>query len=227
MERFRRALTFFWALAIAVCLHAAGTGAETLVAGGYSFSDEMGGFKLKSVQGAGTRERPFVIVQELKSHAPAILTVRKLPEEQTPSISPRIAPSPGVQLKLEVIAINKTGRIWVGYDLELQEKLHIPSTHGDGLSFDQLRKKTADVSANKFASIDRFFEPHDRIHFFKGHVNPGDSLEFAVHVTDVTPTSIFYFVQEPRFLFAHRQSPPGNGLASANRTLTLAFGQLR
>ncbi|MGI9483109.1 MAG: hypothetical protein ACR2OR_12215 [Hyphomicrobiales bacterium] len=207
-------------MALALCVQSAGPRADTLEAGGYSFSDEMGGFRLKTVRGAGTPDRPFVIVEELKSHAPAILTVRKLPEKPVRSFSPSIAPSQGVQIKLEVVAINKTGRIWVGYDLELQEKLHIPSTHGDGLSFDQLRKKAADVSANKFASVDRFFEPHDRIHFFKGHVNPGDSLEFAVHITDVTPTAIFYFVQEPRFLFARKDGGTALAAASSKQTLT-------
>lgn len=185
--------------------------AEPITTGGFSFSDEQGGFQIKSVVGLGTRDDPFIIVEELSFQGPVILTIRRLPTPPPGTPELYIPSLNGIQISLEKITINKTKHVWVGFDLELQEKLHVPSTHGDGLSFDQVGKKPADIRANRFLLADRLFEPHDRIHFFKGHVNPGSSVRFSMQITDITPTSEFFLRQEPQFLYARNnklQSAP-------------------
>ncbi len=200
----KRMLTALAALAISFGLNDP-VHAGQINIGGYSFSDELGGFQLKSVRGQGSRRNPFVIVEELQSPGPVILTIRRLPPPADAESGPHIVPLYGMQISLEKITVNKTGLVWVGFDLELQEKLNVPSPHGDGLSFDQVEKRENSVRANRFAVADRLFEPHDRIHFFKGHVNPDDSAQFTVHITDITPTKVFYLLQEPQFLFAQNQ----------------------
>ena len=185
---------------LATCLQVQ---AEELIAGQYSFSDELGGFRLKSVKGLGSREHPFVIVQELKEFAPAVLTIRRIKLPSGNKLRKLVpVPEMGMQISIHSLTINKTRKVWVGFDLELQEILHTPSTHGDGLSFDQVEKDPKDISADHFSLIDRLFEPYDRIHFFNGVVNPDATARFSVHITDVTPTNKFYLVQEPLFLTA-------------------------
>src|SRR4051812_15705463 len=45
-------------------------------AGGYSFSDELGGFRLLSATGKGTEEDPVIVVEELYAVAPVTLVIR-------------------------------------------------------------------------------------------------------------------------------------------------------
>jgi hypothetical protein len=45
-------------------------------AGAYSFSDELGGFRIAGVSGKGTRDDPIVITDELNSASPVTLFIR-------------------------------------------------------------------------------------------------------------------------------------------------------
>ncbi|MGI9373780.1 MAG: hypothetical protein ACR2OJ_14920 [Hyphomicrobiales bacterium] len=177
--------------------------AGEIIAGEFSFSDELGGFRILSVSGNGTPDNPFVVVQELSGIRPSILTIKRLnvPEEPINKSGWRI-PSGGTQVALRTVTKNKTRKVWVGFDIELQEILHSPSTHSDGLSFDQLGKDERDIRADRFDLVDRQFEPYDRIQFFEGRVNPDMTASFSMRITDVTPRDVFYLVQEPRFLVA-------------------------
>ncbi len=190
--------------AFLICAFGQSASAGEITAGGFSFSDELGGFRILSVSGNGTPENPYVVVQELSGIRPAILTIKRLDMPDTPSETGgwRI-PTGGTQVALRTVTTNKTRKVWVGFDMELQEILHTPSTHSDGLSFDQLGKDERDIRADKFKLVDRHFEPHDRIQFFEGSVDPDMTASFSVRITDVTPRNVFYLLQEPRFLVAH------------------------
>ena len=108
---------------------------------------------------------------------------------------------------LTKVVHNRTRRVWVGFELELQEVLHQPSVYGDGLSFDQGRAVPVEISSDAFARNHRLFEPYDRIRFEDGSVDPDGSVRLQGHITDPTPVSEFYLVQEPQILFADIGGP--------------------
>jgi hypothetical protein len=179
-----------------------GSAAEFL-AGGYSFSDELGGFRLLSATGVGTPSDPVVLVEEIDEVAPVVLVIRR----REPG---RSGPRSGLaQLTLEKNVANRSNRIWAGFEVELQEILGKPSDYGDGLSFNQFAAQPPDVSSDSFADNNRIFEPADRIRFERGHVDPGATARFRITITDPTPVQEFYLVQDPQLLSAGlpRQGP--------------------
>ena len=50
--------------------------AETWSTAGLSFSDELGGARLLSASGTGTRDDPIVLIEEIVGAGPAVLVVR-------------------------------------------------------------------------------------------------------------------------------------------------------
>ncbi len=167
-------------------------------AGGFSFSDELGGFRLISVSGSGTTTEPFVIVEEIFDNLPAVLVIRRQTGfEKLPSWKP------GAGSKLiyvKKIIRNLTNRGWTGFDLELRQLLDEPSRYEDGLSFNQVTRKETDVTSDKFADHRRRFEPRDSIRFEKGHVDTGAQLTLRLPISDTTPVGKFYLMQEPIYL---------------------------
>ncbi len=175
-------------------------------AGGLLFSDELGGFEILSVRGAGTLGDPIVISQRLSGIGPAILVVRLDPAGDA---ARQPAHRRGyLKLALVTRTRNDSARVWAGFDLELQEELGQPSVYRDGLSFDQVES----FSGRRFGS-DRFrrftdlTEPFDRIRFDDGSVDPGGHVTLNFFVTDVTPRSVFYILQEPKVLTATGPRP--------------------
>lgn len=179
--------------------------AGELFTGGYSFSDELGGFRLVSAAGAGTPNDPVVLVEEFDEAAPATLVIRRHQRFDDPQ-RPFYAP-----LVLEKVVVNRSERVWAGFEVELQEILRQPSTYGDGLSFNQYGAQAPDVSSDAFAANERLYEPYDRIHFSNGHVDPDGTASFRMIITDPTPTREFYLVQDPKLLSA--ALPTGRALA--------------
>lgn len=167
--------------------------------GAYSFSDELGGFRILAVSGTGTRADPLVVVPELLSASPVTLVIRA----ETPI---RAFAADGYFangfVRLTVVARNASRLAWTEFEFELQEILGQPSVYGDGLSFDQRRADGANVSSGRFATFDRAFEPFDRLRFADGHVDPGDEAEFTFLITDFTPAPVFYLVLDPRIPFS-------------------------
>jgi hypothetical protein len=189
--------------ALALILLAPGCQATEIRAGDYSFSDELGGFRLLSAKGTGTASDPVVVEEELQDVAAVTLVVRRI---QSVAAGPRrelYAP-----LSLVKAVTNKSVRVWAGFEIELQEILKRPSVYSDGLSFSQYAAQQADVSSDSFAENEREFEPYDRIRFTSGHVDPGATARFKVTITDPTPVSPFYIVQEPKLLSAGLDSGP-------------------
>lgn len=178
-----------------------GSGAE-FSAGGYSFSDELGGFRLRSATGKGTSDDPIVIVEEIMEAAPITLIIRRLPRAPGQLI-PGYAP-----LTIVKVVVNRSRRVWAGFELDLQEVLGTPSDYGDGLSFNQVASRSPDAGSDSFADNNRLFEPYDRIRFENGFVDPDAVAQFKVTITDPTPVPHFYLVQDPQLLSA---SLPGQG----------------
>jgi hypothetical protein len=196
---------------VAAMLVPAAPRAEVLAAGGFSFSDELGGFRLVSVSGRGTRDDPVVIVEEIEDVGPAVLVIRRLRRP-----SPKQESSPGATHALSLVKVvtNRSGNVWAGFDLELQEDKDVPSVYGDGLSFDQIGRHPSDLRSDRFAQKRSRFEPYDRLTFEGGHVDPQGEARFSLTITDPTPTAEFYLLQDPRLLYAEG---PGGRIVTADR----------
>lgn len=165
------------------------------VSGAYSFSDELGGFAIRGVSGIGTRADPFVIEQEMLSASPVTLVIRVATRIRT--LGQMGVHATGM-MHLRIRALNNSGIAWTEYEFELQEQLGVPSVHGDGLSFDQRRVDPENRSSDSFRFHDTDFEPHDRLVFSSGQVDPLQTADFKFYITDFTPKIEFYLRQDPR-----------------------------
>ncbi len=191
--------------------------AETFTAGGLSFSDELGGFRLISASGTGAIADPIVVVEEITQVGPAVLVVRgaQLIQHQN---QPAIAAS-FIHLAVIKIVINSTRRVWTGFDLELQERPKQPSPYEDGLSFDQLDSFAGErFQSDRFVNARRESEPYDRVRFHGGAVDPGDAVRFNFYITDLTPKPEFFLLQEPQLLIAGRPGSARQRAAVPNNT---------
>jgi len=179
--------------------------AAPLSTGGFTFSDELGGFRLVSVSGIGSADDPIIVEEELTGTGPVVLVIRRNvlrnPED------PWARNGVWTAIYLTKVIRNRSRRIWAGFELELQEELHKPSIYGDGLSFDQGRAVPVEISSDAFARNHRLFEPYDRIRFEDGSVDPDGSVRLEVHITDPTPVREFYLVQDPQILYADIGGP--------------------
>jgi len=165
------------------------------VTGAYSFSDELGGFRITGASGIGTRQDPLVIREELDSATPVTLTIRAIKPIEPFGKAGEVAN--GV-MYMRIDVLNNSAQAWVEFQFELQEILDQPSTFGDGLSFDQRDKTPENIRSSNFADFDRQFEPYDRLLFRNGTVDPLKTATFDFLVTDYTPRWTFYIVQDPR-----------------------------
>jgi hypothetical protein len=194
-----------------VCVSPDSTSAETWAAGGLTFSDELGGFRLISVSGTGSILDPIVIVEEITGIGPAILVIRGRRER---SAEGYMVTSPAfVSVAMIKIVVNRSGQIWAGFDLELREALTTPSSYPDGLSFDQARSFNRPMNSDTFAAVRRVSEPYDRVNFYRGNVDPGTTARFNFYITDPTAIPEFYLLQEPHYLISRRM-PGGQRLAA-------------
>lgn len=164
-------------------------------AGAYSFSDELGGFRITGVSGVGTGDDPIIVEQELSSASPVTLVIRAVGVVQPYG---RSGLTPNGFLHMRVVARNGSGIAWVEFGLELQEVLEQPSVFGDGLSFDQRRSEPEIISSSAFKTYNRDFEPYDRLLFQNGKVDPSDAAGFSFLITDYTPRQTFFLVEDPR-----------------------------
>ncbi|WP_367715324.1 hypothetical protein AB2N04_15360 [Nitratireductor sp. GISD-1A_MAKvit] len=163
-------------------------------AGQYSFSDELGGFRILAASGAGSRSDPVRLKQELYSASAVVLVIRSGGDVPRYAFDERS----GGFLFIEIETLNASNLPWVEFEFELQELRGISSVYGDGLSFDQRNIVARHTGSSAFATHDRKFEPHDRILFQAGTVDAGDFVTFRLLITDLTPKPLFYLVQDPR-----------------------------
>ncbi|WP_246737866.1 MULTISPECIES: hypothetical protein [Rhizobium] len=160
-------------------------------AGGYSFSDELGGFRILSVNGSGTRDDPIEIQEQLNLATPVTLVIRGA----NPS---RLDATEQTGVHFRIVTVNRSGLGWIGFGFELQEIRGKPSDFDDGLSFGQTNPNPDFISSNRFQRFESRFESYDRLSFEDGHVDPLDLAAFGFFVTDMTPVPEFYLVQDPR-----------------------------
>lgn len=165
------------------------------LAGAYSFSDEMGGFTIDQVSGTGTRADPIVIRETFDSASPITLVIRA--KRPIRFFDTGNFYANGI-LFMRILARNGSGQGWVEFEFELQEILHKASVFGDGLSFDQRSENRELISSDSFAEFSRDFEPYDKLLFRYGKVDPGATVGFSFLITDFTPKTQFYLVQDPR-----------------------------
>lgn len=189
----RRAASVVALMAAALFGLAPGAGAGTFAAGGLTFSDELGGFVLVGVSGSGTLDDPFVVVEEMVDSAAAILVIRGLSVDY----GNRIGSHHLTGFALTKVVINRTANAWSRYEVELREVPHSQSPYGDGLSFGQGGQIGRPFLARGFAGNQEIDEPYDSVVFNRGTIEPGESALFAVVVTDTTPNSPIFIVQQP------------------------------
>jgi hypothetical protein len=166
--------------------------AEPLTLDGLTFSDELGGIEIVEGWGTGTLDDPFVLVEEITEHEPAILVVRGM----THRFGNRIRSHHDVGFALTKIVRNRTEQAWSQFDLELREFLDQPSPFGDGLSFGQASDAGRPFAADRFADYVETYEPYDGVAFFGGSVEPGETVVLSVVITDTTPRYEFYLLQK-------------------------------
>ncbi|SEB92582.1 hypothetical protein SAMN05216452_3702 [Nitratireductor aquibiodomus] len=164
-------------------------------AGQYSFSDELGGFRIQAVSGTGSRSDPVLLRQELYTASAVVLVIRTTGEVPRYAYDERAGAG---YLFIEIETLNASNLPWVEFEFELQEMRGISSVYGDGLSFDQRNVGSAQIGSSAFATHDRKFEPYDRLLFQSGTVDAGHSVTFRLLITDLTPKPVFYLVQDPR-----------------------------
>jgi hypothetical protein len=166
-------------------------------AGAYSFSDELGGFRITGISGIGTKQDPIVVEQEFNASSPVTMVIRAtrrirpFTQANTTQFSNGI-----IHMRLDVL--NNSGQGWIEFEFELQEHLGKASEFGDGLSFDQRRTESENISSSSFARYSRDFEPYDRLLYTDGAIDPLEIADFSFLITDFTPRSVFYLVQDPR-----------------------------
>ena len=101
-------------------------------------------------------------------------------------------------LHVRIEALNNSKLPWVEFEFELQEHLHQASVFGDGLSFDQRRTESENISSPNFREYSRDFEPYDRLLFRSGKVDHLETATFRFMITDFTPRWEFFLSQDPR-----------------------------
>ncbi len=171
--------------------------AEMFEAGGLTFSDELGGFRLISATGSGSTSDPIVLVEEIFGMGPAVLTIRQS--------DARDVTAPGMNvllLSLVKVVVNKSAWRWSGFDLELRGASGQASVFGDGLSFDQIRIVGKPLHSDLFAAARTDDEPFDRLRFDQGRVKPEQEVRLAFNLADINPKPIFYLAQQPIVLMA-------------------------
>lgn len=171
--------------------------AEGLEAGGLSFSDELGGFRLISATGSGSAADPIVLVEEFTGLGPAVLTIRRTDTDGTKT------PGGGVLLRsLVKVVINRSAWRWSGFDLELRGENGKASVYSDGLSFDQIRMAAEPSRSDLFAAAHTQDEPFDRLRFDQGRVQPEQTVRLAFNLADINRRPVFFLAQEPIVLMA-------------------------
>jgi hypothetical protein len=164
-------------------------------AGAYSFSDELGGFRIVNASGKGTKDDPIVIQEEFNSATPVTLVIRTIRPIRPFDYSGYYA-NGFLHIRLEVL--NNSELPWIEFEFELQEQLGKASIFGDGLSFDQRRTESGNIWSESFEKYSRAFEPYDRLLFREGKVDHRGAASFNFMISDFTPRWEFFLVQDPR-----------------------------
>src|SRR5690349_21345199 len=149
-----------FAFASAPVLPALPASAIELRQGELSFSDEGGGFTLKSVSGEGTLDAPFVIVEDVANLREAVLVIRGFP-----ALKNKIGTYHTAGAAFVKVVTNRSQDVWQNYQLELREIRNRHSTYEDGLSFAQNTPITNTYTTSTFPDVQHIDEPEDVLAF--------------------------------------------------------------
>lgn len=169
---------------------------------GLSFSDEGGGFTLKSVTGRGSLDDPYVVVEEVTGPRQAVLVIRGLKR-----VGNRIGTHHIAGVAISKIVVNRSEDVWQNYQMELRELTTRHSPYEDGLSFAQNTVIAGAFTTSTFPNLQRFDEPQDTLGFSGSTVGPGESAQFSFLITDMSPVEKFYLFQEPLQPVSERERP--------------------
>ena len=189
--RQRRGVQRFLVLLLSLIL-AIPASANSISIAGLTFSDDYGGFNLLSVTGAGTREDPFVIVEEVGKAGNAVLSIEGWKSNFYSG------EHGGASFWVRKAVINATDKQWGTYEIELRETLDTPSGYLDGLSFGQPMQASRPAASDRLPEVDVRDEPLDAMIFSGGGVEPGQQVAFEFIVTDMTPEDQIFLIQRLR-----------------------------
>ena len=171
---------------------------------GLSFSDEKGSFRLLSVTGTGTRADPITVTEEVTGPDMPVLVIRGF----SGAFGNTAQSFHFTGFAMKKVVINHTGKTWGSYRVELREIETQHSGYGDGLSFAQ-----GDADAIAYATSTTFptakviSEPEDSVTFGNAVVPPGGTAVMQFIVTDMSPVSPFYLLQEATEPISQRGMP--------------------
>lgn len=183
----------FIVFALAAAVLAPVAEARPVTLDGVTFSDERGGFSIIEASGKGSREDPFIVVEEITAATAAVLVVRGL----GPGFGNRTGTLHPLGFVLRKIVTNRTSFVWNFVDFELQQSLGVSSDTFDGLSFGQGASSGKPFTSDRFLVASEISEPLDYISFHDGDLRPGETATFDVIVTETSPAPIFYLIQRP------------------------------
>lgn len=195
---------------IVVCgaiLMAADVGvAQPMTTSGITFSDAGGGFTIVAVSGSGSKDDPFIVVEEIRGPSAAVLIIEGL----SIAFGNRVGTLHPTGLALRKVIHNRTPFVWTFVDFELQQILGTSSDYLDGLSFGQGSSAGRPFTSTRFGEVNELSEPLDSITFHGGALRPGESAVFDFIITDTTPVQRFYLVQRPSRPLARLDRPRAN-----------------
>ncbi len=177
----------------AITLVAGQAVAAPMTTGGITFSDAGGGFTIVAVSGSGSKDDPFIVVEEITGPSAAVLIIEGL----SSAFGNRVGTLHPTGLALRKIIHNRTPFIWTFLDFELQQVLGTSSDYLDGLSFGQGSSAGRPFTSTRFGKTNELTEPLDAITYLDGVLRPGESGVFDIVITDTTPIDRFYLVQHP------------------------------
>jgi hypothetical protein len=180
--------------AIPLCAHIGGALADPVTVEGITFSDELGNFRLVSVTGKGSGQDPFVVKEEITGPNDPVLLIKGF----TRDFGNRVGTQHTAAFAMVKVVVNKTGRAWQGFQVELREVENRPSTYEDGLSFGQ-----ASVLADRYVNSSlphsqRLDEPEDSLGFGGDSIPPDGEATFRFIISDMSPLYRFFLVQRPQ-----------------------------
>jgi hypothetical protein len=171
-----------------------GAAAEPITVEGITFSDELGNFRLVSVTGKGSIQDPFILREEITGPGDPILVIKDFSRD----FGNRVGTQHTAAFAMVKIVVNKTDKIWQGFQVELREIIEKPSTYEDGLSFGQGSDLADTYVQSSMPNSQRLDEPEDSLGFGGANIPPGGEATFRFIISDMSPIYRFYLIQRPQ-----------------------------
>jgi hypothetical protein len=181
-------------MAVLVTATASVAFADEFTVEGITFSDEKGNFRLVSVTGKGSTEDPFVVKEEITGPNDPVLVIKGFTRE----FGNRVGTQHTAAFAMVKIVVNKTGRAWQGFQVELREIENRPSSYEDGLSFGQASIVADQYVNSSLPQSQRLDEPEDSLGFGGESIPPGGEATFRFIISDMSPIYRFFLVQRPQ-----------------------------